>query len=498
MEFRLPDPGEGLVEAEIVEWKVTVGDVVAVNDILLEIETAKSLVELPSPFAGVVQEILAPAGQLVPVGTPIIRIGADEPAPASAVQEPAKSATPVAPDVPADAPHPAEKGTVPFSADAPQGSAADPSALATVKTEDSGAVLVGYGTRTAAVTRRARRHEASAPAPGGAGDASGPVLARNGDGSNFVPPATSERNGDGSSFVPPRPATADSSTPARAEVPRAKPPVRRVARDLGVDLAGVVGTGPDGTITAADVLTAAGRPPENPAEQRIPLRGVRRAMFQSMTASLAVPQATAFVEVDVTATMQLIETLRRRRDFTGLKVSPLVIFAKAACLAIERVPEINSRYDAATDEMVIPTDVNLGIAAATPRGLVVPNIKRANQLNLLELTRGLNEMVALAREGRVQPSDLAGGTFSITNVGVFGVDGGTPIMNNGEAAIMCLGTILRKPWVVGEGDQERIEPRSVCTVSLTFDHRLVDGEMGSKFLADVSTIMADPALALLF
>jgi len=450
MEFRLPDPGEGLVEAEIVEWKVAVGDVVAVNDVLLEIETAKSLVELPSPFAGVVQEILAPAGQVVPVGTPIIRIGADEEAPGST--------TPAAPDVPADAP-------------------ASPSAVATAKTEDSGAVLVGYGARGAAVSRRARRQPGAA-VPDAAAAA---VVA--------VPQASAPAP------VPTAPAT---PAPASTDIPRAKPPVRRVARDLGVDLSTVVGTGPDGTITAADVLTAAGRPPQNPAEQRIPLRGVRRAMFQSMTASLAVPQATAFVEVDVTATMQLIDTLRRRRDFTGLKVSPLVIFAKAACLAIERVPEINSRYDAAADEMVIPTDVNLGIAAATPRGLVVPNIKRANQLNLLELTRGLNDMVALAREGRVQPSDLAGGTFSITNVGVFGVDGGTPIMNNGEAAIMCLGTILRKPWVVGERDQERIEPRSVCTVSLTFDHRLVDGEMGSKFLADVSTIMADPALALLF
>ena len=453
MEFRLPDPGEGLVEAEIVEWKVAVGDVVAVNDILLEVETAKSLVELPSPFAGVVQEILVSVGEMVPVGTPIIRIGAD------AASEPDASSGPDAPETHSD-----------------PAAGADAS---TPRTEDSGAVLVGYGTRPAAVTRRARRQE-SAPAPSSAvAAASVPAPA--------VP-------------APVRAAATASVEAATAatEVPRAKPPVRRVARDLGVDLSTVIGTGPDGTITAADVLTAAGRPPIDPAEQRIPLRGVRRAMFQSMTASLAVPQATAFVEVDVTATMDLIDTLRRRRDFTGLKVSPLVIFAKAACLAIERVPEINSRYDAATDEMVIPTDVNLGIAAATPRGLVVPNIKRANQLNLLELTRGLNEMVALAREGRVQPSDLAGGTFSITNVGVFGVDGGTPIMNNGEAAIMCLGTILRKPWVVGEGDQERIEPRSVCTVSLTFDHRLVDGEMGSKFLADVSTIMADPALALLF
>ncbi len=233
-------------------------------------------------------------------------------------------------------------------------------------------------------------------------------------------------------------------------------------------------------------------------ERRLPLKGVRKAMFRSMTTSLDVPQATAFVEVDVTATVDLIETLKRRRDFAGLRISPLAVFAKAACLAIERIPEINSRYDAATDEIVLSDDVNLGIAAATPRGLLVPNIKAANRMNLLELTRAMNELVPLAREGKLSPAALAGGTFTITNVGVFGVDGGTPIPNEGEAAIMCLGTILRKPWVVGHGEHERIEPRSVCTVTITFDHRLVDGEMGSRFLADVSTILSDPALALLF
>jgi pyruvate dehydrogenase E2 component (dihydrolipoamide acetyltransferase) len=262
----------------------------------------------------------------------------------------------------------------------------------------------------------------------------------------------------------------------------------------------VTPTGPEGTITADDVLAAAGvaTTANLPGERRIPLKGVRREMFRSMTASLKVPQATAFLEVDVTATMELIDTLKRRRDFTGLRVSPLGVFAKAACLAIERVPEINSSYDAETDEVVLHEDVNLGIAAATPRGLLVPNIKTANRLNLLELTRAINDIVPLAREGKVPLSAQTGGTFSITNVGVFGVDGGTPIPNSGEAAIMCLGTIRRKPWVVGHGENERIEPRSVCTVTITFDHRLVDGEMGSKFLSDVSTIMSDPALALLF
>jgi len=440
-EFTLPDPGEGLLEADVVRWLVAVGDTVAVNDTLLEIETAKSLVELPSPYAGVVAEILVGEGQTVDVGTPIIRIAdtADE---ASAPAGPSPAAEGVS-------------GEQPASSAAPSGH----------HDGSSEAILVGYGAKAGSVARRARRSaEASAPA---ASAPSAPVVAS----APVAPPVS----GNG-------------------QPPRAKPPVRRVARDLGIDLANVEATGPGGTITADDVVAAA----NNSGEQRIPLRGVRREMFRTMTASLAVPQATAFVEVDVTATVELIETLKRRRDFTGLRISPLAVFAKAACLAIERIPEINSSYDAERDEIVLHSDVNLGIAAATPRGLLVPNIKAANRLNLLDLTRAINELVPLAREGKVPPSAMSNGTFSITNVGVFGVDGGTPIMNYGEAAIMCLGTILRKPWVVGTGENERIVPRSVCTVSLTFDHRLVDGEMGSKFLADVSTIMSDPALALLF
>jgi pyruvate dehydrogenase E2 component (dihydrolipoamide acetyltransferase) len=458
-EFKLPDPGEGLLEADIVSWKVSVGDTVAVNDTLLEIETAKSLVELPSPYAGVVAEILVAEGATVEVGTPIIRIR--------------DAAEVTAPDAASGAPGGA--------------SAIVPAVPANAGVAESGSNLVGYGTKSGSVTRRARI--ASAPA------AVAPATV-------VAAPVPAPPTSTAVAATPPVMATAPAApTPTVAggtvpttERPRTKPPVRRAARDLGVDLAQVTGTGPGGTITAADVVAAAG----NSGEQRIPLKGVRREMFRSMTASLTVPQATAFVEVDVTATVELIETLKRRRDFTGLRISPLAVFAKAACLAIERVPEINSSYDAERDEIVLHDDVNLGIAAATPRGLLVPNIKGANQLNLLELTQAINELVPQARSGKVPPSAMTGGTFSITNVGVFGVDGGTPIPNNGEAAIMCLGTILRKPWVVGEGEHERIEPRSVCTVTITFDHRLVDGEMGSKFLADVSTIMSDPALALLF
>ena len=447
-EFKLPDPGEGLLEADIVSWKVAVGDTVAVNDILLEIETAKSLVELPSPYAGVVAEILVGEGQTAEVGTPIIRIG-----------------------------DPADEAST-SSTSAPVEPVATPEAM-----------LVGYGAKAGSVTRRARR---GAPDPAVSTSPTSPSVQAAGTGATSrgrvaepaVPSATAPSSTSGGS--------GPAGSPA--EPPRAKPPVRRVARDLGVDLSTVAPTGPGGTITADDVVAAA----NNSGANRTPRRGVRREMSRTMTASLAVPQATAFVEVDVTATVELIETLKRRRDFTGLRISPLVVFAKAACLAIERIPEINSSYDAERDEIVLHNDVNLGIAAATPRGLLVPNIKAANRLNLLDLTRAINELVPLARQGKVPPEATANGTFSITNVGVFGVDGGTPIMNYGEAAIMCLGTILRKPWVVGTGENERIVPRSVCTVSLTFDHRLVDGEMGSKFLADVSTIMSDPALALLF
>ena len=445
-EFKLPDPGEGLLEADIVSWKVAVGDTVAVNDILLEIETAKSLVELPSPYAGVVAEILVGEGQTVEVGTPIIRIGdtADE----------ASTSSTSAPVEPVATPE---------------------------------AMLVGYGAKAGSVTRRARR---GAPDPAVSTSSTSPSVQAVGTGatSRVAEPAVPSATAPSS--------TSGGSGPAGgpAEPPRAKPPVRRVARDLGVDLSTVAPTGPGGTITADDVVAAA----NNSGDKRIPLRGVRREMFRTMTASLAVPQATAFVEVDVTATVELIETLKRRRDFTGLRISPLVVFAKAACLAIERIPEINSSYDAERDEIVLHNDVNLGIAAATPRGLLVPNIKAANRLNLLDLTRAINELVPLARQGKVPPEAMANGTFSITNVGVFGVDGGTPIMNYGEPAIMCLGTTPRKPRVVGTGEHERIVPRSAPTVSLTFDHRLVDGEMGSKFLADVSTIMSDPALALLF
>lgn len=485
-EFKLPDPGEGLLEAEIVSWKVAVGDRVAVNDILLEIETDKSLVELPSPYAGVVAELLVAEGDLVNIGTTIIRI-AESQAEFQASREPALSVEPSPPASPEPAPQPAAE---PVETQVITGLVQDPPSE-----PGSGSMLVGYGAKPTQVARRARKGGGVVAVPETdqvqeSYDTANPVSRRVDE---VTPMHRSDAEPSGAQLPGPgRPTPPQSDTGSV----RAKPAVRRIARDLGLDLNDIPGTGTDGEVTAADVISAAGG--RSTGDRRVKLRGVRRQMFYSMTDSLKVPQATAIVEADVTGTMELLETLKKRREFTGLRLSPLLVFARASCMAIERNPEINSSFDESSEEVVLHGSVNLGIAAATPRGLVVPNIKGADQMSLLELTQALNQMVTVAKEGRVQPSDLASGTFTITNVGVFGVDGGTPILNPNEAAIMCLGTVRRKPWVVGTGDNERIEPRSVCTVSLTFDHRLVDGEIASKFLADVATIMADPGMSLLF
>lgn len=496
-EFKLPDPGEGLLEAEIVSWKVAVGDQVEVNDILLEIETAKSLVELPSPFAGTVLAVLVGEGDLVDVGTPIIRIGdpseiADGTAGPSAAPVGTTAETAPAGGKVARESEPVEAPSVSGNI---QDSNGDP-----VESEAPVAMLVGYGAKPGAVARRARKRGATLATPltdqvHESYDTDRPV-SRPVD--EVAPLHRVDAAPSGETLPPPGQPTGAGDMP---RPPLAKPPVRRVARDLGVDLAAIVGTGPGGLITHEDVIAAASgaRLDDRPGlDQRVALRGVRREMFRTMTASLHVPQATAWVEVDVTGTMDLLATLRDRPDFRGLRVSPLLIVAKAACLAIARNPEVNSSFDEAREEIVIRGDVNLGIAAATPRGLIVPNIKRANRLGLRELAEALNQMVDLAKQGKAQPADFANGSFTITNVGVFGIDGGTPIMNPGEAAILCVGTVARRPWVVSRDGEERIEPRSVCTVALTFDHRLVDGETGSKFLADVAAILSDPGLALLF
>jgi len=478
-EFKLPDVGEGLTEAEIVSWKVKVGDVVAINDIVVEIETAKSLVELPSPFAGTVTALMVPEGETVPVGTPIIAIGDPSEAPADA---PAAQAAPAAPAAAA----PAEM-EIDLSNPAASGGG-------------EGESLVGRNKAERGPVRRARR--------GPAAPVTESATANQVQGAFEPGPSPDVVAGD-EAAVPSRAAAVTSLAERRA---LAKPPVRKLAKDLGVDLSTIVPTGPHGTVSRADVEGAAGSAsigiaPVTPAAQpvfggpageretREPIKGVRKMMAGAMVQSaFTAPHVTEWVTVDATATMEFVARLKQRREFRDVKVSPLLVLARAVMLAMRRTPEINSFWDEAAQEVVYKGYVNLGIAAATPRGLVVPNIKEAQDLSLLDLAGALNQLAATAREGRTQPAEMSGGTFTITNVGVFGVDSGTPIINPGESAILCFGAIRKQPWVVGDD----IVARQITTLALSFDHRHIDGEKGSRFLADVAGILEDPASALLF
>jgi 2-oxoisovalerate dehydrogenase E2 component (dihydrolipoyl transacylase) len=441
-EFLLPDVGEGLTEAEIVAWKVKAGDTVEVNQVLVEIETAKSLVELPSPFAGTVSALLVEEGQTVDVGTPIITVGegAAE-APAAATPNPSDS---IAVDTAGSITH----------------ETADEKAPAT---------LVGYGSRGHAATRR-RRAESSAEAPAAV---AGPAAA-------------------------PRPASVPA---AAASSIIAKPPIRKLAKDLGVDLAEVVATGLVGEITRDDVVRQAKqasvfRNIETPAwsderEEKIPVKGVRKAIATAMVSSaFTAPHVSVFVDVDATRTMEFVKRLRESTDFAGIRVSPLLIVAKAVIWAVRRNPTVNSSWS--DKEITVHHYVNLGIAAATPRGLLVPNIKDAQGLSLLELAKSLEQLTITARDGKAQPSDMADGTITITNVGSFGMDTATPILNPGEVAILAMGTIKQKPWIV-DGE---VRPRFVTTVAGSFDHRVVDGDVVSRFVADVASIIEEPALLL--
>lgn len=436
-QFHLPDVGEGLTEAEITTWLVEPGDVVEVNQILVEIETAKSLVELPSPFAGKVVELHAGEGETVDVGKPIISIATAEAAPVKA---------PVG----------------------PQGSRSEQGAT----DADEPKLLVGYGAKETSGRRRRAAPQARVESP----------------------------------EAPPAP-TADTSGPVRA-----KPPVRKLAKVLGIDLASLTPTGPGGVVTRADVLDASTG--ENsrtaaevmatphadaaPAEIRIPIKGVRKHTAAAMVSSaFTAPHVTEFVTFDITATMDLRARVAARRDFKDVKLSPLSFIAKAFLRAMERTPSANSRWDEAAQEIVQMREINLGIAAATPRGLVVPNIRSAQRLSLAELATAIADLAATARSGKTPPEAMSQGTVTISNFGVFGVDTGTPILNPGETAILGVGTIARQPWVVGEGQDERIEPRWVTTLALSFDHRVMDGQQGSELLADTAAFLRDPALATL-
>jgi pyruvate dehydrogenase E2 component (dihydrolipoamide acetyltransferase) len=497
----MPDVGEGLTEAEVVTWHVAPGDEVTVNQIIVEIETAKAAVELPCPYAGTVGELLVEPGQTVAVGSPILAIETAE-------------AEPV----------PADPGT---------GGAK----IGEVGQDGRVANLVGYGARPGSATRRRRRPTGPSTGPGrsagpsgGGGrppaeagppqagaDAGGP---RPGRSAVDAPPTAAP--GPVPAVVVSTPAAAASSGPASgppsgpvpvggvngsSAVPLAKPPVRKLARDLGVDLRAVIPSGAGGVITREDVRAHAAGPaavevvpaatpaatPSRGGERREPIRGVRRATAAAMVSSaFTAPHVTEFLAVDVTAMMDLRGRLRASREYADVPLTPLAFVAKAVCLAARRTPEVNAHWDEAAGEIVYYDRVQLGIAAATPRGLLVPKIRDADALPLRELAVALGELTATARAGRTAPADLIEGTFTITNVGVLGVDTGTPILNPGEAAILAVGAIKPAPWVV-DGE---LAVRTVCQLALSFDHRLVDGAQGSRFLADVGALLHDPGLAL--
>jgi len=480
-EYKLPDVGEGLTEAEIVSWRVAVGDTVKVNDIIVDIETAKSIVELPSPYAGVVTALLVEEGKTVPVGTPIIAIGDREAAEAFSSTATAGSiveneiGSPVSErEVPAEA---SEEG-------------ADEGA------EERQPVLVGYGPRAGEVSRRRKvtplPDEPEAPSA-----------------DDEMAPLSGEAEAE---------AEVGSEPGAHRSVVHAlaKPPVRKLAKDLGIDLADVPTDGP--VVTRADIEAFVARHDEpapgssvatrdtrpmsptltGPVEGdvRIPIKGVRKWTADAMVASaFTAPHVTEWVTLDVSRTVELVERLRRDKAFRDVKVSPTLIVAKAVCLAMRHTPELNAQWDDENQEIVLKRAVNLGIAAATDRGLVVPNIRDADRMTMLELAEALDDLTTMARAGKAQPADLSGGTFTITNVGVFGVDAGTPIINPGESGILAVGAIDRRPWV---DDDDQIVARWVTTLALSFDHRIVDGEQGSRFLSDVAAILRDPATALTY
>ncbi|MGV8858397.1 dihydrolipoamide acetyltransferase family protein [Rhodoglobus sp.] len=458
-EFPLPDVGEGLTEAEIVSWKVAPGDEITVNQVLVEIETAKSLVELPSPFAGTVQKLLVEEGATVEVGTPII-----------SVQSVGGSVELTAPGSGEDESHGMMSDVGSESSSVDDAAAAVADTASTIANEDDkpGAVLVGYGTGGHVSSRRRKGAQPSKD------DAAATAASK------------------------PRPA----SVPASFASPIiAKPPIRKLAKDLGVELSEVDATGLAGETTREDVIRHASqasvfRNIETPEwggdrDERIPVKGVRKAIAKAMVHSaFTAPHVSVFTDVDATRTMEFVKRLKNSPDFAGVRVSPLLIMAKAVNWAVRRNPTVNSSW---TDkEIIVHHYVNLGIAAATPRGLIVPNVKDAQDLSLFDLAKALEQLTLTARDGKTQPAEMSNGTITITNIGSYGMDTGTPIINPGEAAIVALGSIKQKPWVV-DGE---VRARYVTTVSASFDHRIVDGDVASRFVADLASVLEEPALLL--
>jgi pyruvate dehydrogenase E2 component (dihydrolipoamide acetyltransferase) len=495
-QFRLPDLGEGLTEGEILKWLVQPGDTVTLNQPIVEVETAKAAVEVPSPYAGVVSAIHHAEGETVDVGTPIITfdVGAGGGDVATPVTEPpAHSAALKVADMVPDIPVP-DGATSERPDQETDEEVVEAGLIGGPAPGGRTSVLVGYGPRQSSVTRRPRKSAASPAAAAATPEVAPPA----GPGRHPV------RHGG---LEVGRAASQRLGRETGAVAVLAKPPVRKLARDLGVDLQAITGTGPGGTITRSDIEGAAASTSAAPApqvvaapdfdpatrEQRIPIKGVRKLTAAAVTSSaFTAPHVTEFLTCDVTESMRLLDRLSESRDFRGVRLTPMVLVARAMVLALRRNPMLNSSWDEAAQEIVVKDYVNLGIAAATPRGLIVPNIKDAGRLSLRELAESLTALVETARSGKTSPAEMGHGTITITNVGVFGVDSGTPILTPGETAILCLGAIREMPWV-HEGE---IAVRQVTQLGLSFDHRVVDGEQGSRFLADIGALLTDPGNAL--
>jgi 2-oxoisovalerate dehydrogenase E2 component (dihydrolipoyl transacylase) len=428
-DFKLPDLGEGLTEAEVVRWLVKEGDAITLNQPIVEVETAKAMVEIPAPYAGTVVKLHASEGETLDVGAALLRVdtggGAAETAGNGAAQ-------------------------------------AAPQAL-----DERQATLVGPGERQQARRRRIAGH-------GGSG----------------------------------APVRADATAPPDTR-PKATPPVRKYAKERGVDLEQIAGSGKDGRITREDVERAIAPAAEVPeaepvaapravrerTEQRIPVRGTRKQIAAAMVASkFSIPHVTEFLTVDASELMALRERLRDLPAAVAVKVTPLAIMAKAVCAALRQYPLMNSSWDEDASEIVVKGWVNLGIATDTESGLLVPNVKDADTLGVLDLAAEIARVSTLARERRAAVDDLTGGTITITNVGGFGVETGTPVINKPECAIIATGLIAPRPWVV----DGQLAVRQVMTVSVSFDHRIVDGAYAARFLAHLRDLLEQPVLLAAF
>ena len=481
--FDLPDVGEGLTEAEIVSWKVAVGDTVSVNQIIVEIETAKSLVELPCPFAGTVVELLAPEGATVEVGKPIIGVSVEGFTAAMSAGHAPSTNSSMHSAVAANANNAVVTEAIQ--------TVADTASTATIEDKPQ-ANLVGYGAVGQAASRRR---------PGASANSAANTISNAGAAASAVTAASTAAVAHAAPVAITTPATDLIATVPNEDTVLAKPPIRKLAKNLKVDITKVRATGMAGEVTREDVMAAATQAsvfknlstpaPSSEREERIPVKGVRKAIANAMvTSAFTAPHVSIFVDVDATRTMEYVRRLKNSADFAGVKVTPLLIMAKAMIWAVRRNPMVNSSW---TDtEIIVRNYVNFGIAAATPRGLIVPNIKDADQMSMLELAKAIEALALTAREGKTTPAEMQNGTITLTNIGVFGVDTGTPILNPGECGIVALGSIRPKPWVV---DNE-ILVRQVTTIGATFDHRVVDGDVASRFVQDVASVIEEPALLL--